>query len=117
MASFPTEETLRRFHKMIPGAGYSVSLGQGFFYCERTRFEDGMSIPYVTIGGKEVSLTPGSVLLQNAPASGKSGAAPSERRTQNGRSGHTTAILGLLAALSLLILLGVWFGVCRKQAI
>lgn len=63
-----------------------------------------MNTPYVTIGGKEIVLTPGDARLHSPPAS----AGPAAARAGAGHMRQIAAMIGFLALLSLLIGLAAW---------
>lgn len=72
-----------------------------------------MSTQHVTIGGKEVDLTPGGPVRRKSPAA-TAITLEQERQAAN-RTGLTATIVGLLAALGLLIIVIVWLSRQRRQ--
>lgn len=68
-----------------------------------------MSTPHVTIGGMEVSLTPGSAALAQMPPL----AQPRSRAQEQARQAMCT--VAVLAALTLMIVLIGWFGLRRPK--
>ncbi len=73
-----------------------------------------MSTQYVTIGGKEVDLTPGGPAHRKSPAA--TTATLEQERQTTARSGLTATIVGLLAALGLLIVVIVWLSRQRRPS-
>jgi len=78
-----------------------------------------MSTPYVTIGGKEVDLRPGAAAWRRAQANtGSTAPQPTRRITQNRTKTQFPdglGVLGLLVALSLLIVCVAWLGQQRRR--
>lgn len=64
-----------------------------------------MSTPYVTIGGKEVDLTPGDAAHRRAFASAGADSADAKNPANPGR---VTAMVSLMVVLSLLTLIVTW---------
>lgn len=74
-----------------------------------------MSTPYVTIGGKEVDLSPGAASLHRPVANVSAAPAQPAGRTPHGRPRRATKLVGLLAALGLLIVFVVWLSQQRHR--
>ncbi len=73
-----------------------------------------MSIQHVTIGGKAIDLTPGGPAHRKSPAA-TAITLEQERQAANW-SGLTATVVGLLAALGLLIIVIAWLSRQRHQS-